>query len=116
LRVENSVALRAIIVEVFAALTRAEVLERLEAAQIANAAVNTMGDVWKHPQLAARDRWSQIDSPSGSLPALIPPGSSSAFDARMDKIPALGEHSAAILTELGYTSEALQGLKQQGVI
>ena len=116
LRVENSGALRVIIVEVFAALTRAQVLERLEAAQIANAAVNTMRDVWEHPQLVARNRWSQVDSPSGPLPALIPPGSSSAFDARMDKVPALGEHSAAILTELGYASEALQDLKQQGVI
>jgi len=78
--------------------------------------VNTMRDVWRHPQLAARDRWSKVDSPSGPLPALIPPGTSSAFDARMDKVPALGEHTAAILIELGYASEAVQDLKQQGVV
>src|SRR5690606_16628440 len=83
-RVANQASLRALIVTAFASLSRHQVIERLEQAQIANASVNTMHDVWRHPQLAQRGRWRQVESPVGPLPALIPPGSSSAFEARMD--------------------------------
>src|SRR5690606_19971159 len=113
-RVENKDALRVLIVTVFAALTREQVIERLEAASIANASVNTMADVWAHPQLQQRARWTQIDSEVGSLPALIPPATNSEFQARMDKVPALGEHSAAILQKLGYTPEQIQTYTEQG--
>ena len=116
LRVQNKDILRLLIVTVFASLSREQVLQRLDAAQIANASVNTMSDVWDHPQLAARDRWRQIDSPAGPLPALIPPASSSAFQARMDPVPALGEHNADILAELGYSDDQVRDLKLQGVI
>lgn len=115
-RVENKEALRVLIVTVFAALTREQVIERLEAANIANASVNTMADVWTHPQLRQRGRWSRVQSEAGPLPALIPPATSSAFQPRMDKIPALGEHSAAILRQLGYTSEQIYAYAEQGVI
>src|SRR4249920_2668250 len=73
-RVAERTALRAIIVEVFAPLTTPQVVERLEAAQIANARVNTMHEVWEHPQLKARGRWREIGSPVGALPAMLPPG------------------------------------------
>lgn len=116
LRVANKEALRAVITTVFASLSRAQVIERLEAAQIANASVNTMRDVWAHPQLASRNRWRDIDSPAGPLPALVPPGTNSAFEARMDAIPALGEHSAPILAELGYTEAQIREFIQHGVI
>src|SRR3546814_127856 len=116
LRVANKEALRVLIVTAFASLSRAQVVERLEAASIANAGVNTMSDVWAHPQLAQRGRWREVDSAVGPLPALIPPASSSAFQARMDKIPALGENSAAILAELGYTAEQIKTFTQQGII
>jgi itaconate CoA-transferase len=116
LRVENRDVLQGLIVATFAALTRDQVLERLDAAQIANASVNTMSDVWNHPQLAARERWREVDSPAGPLPALIPPASSSAFAARMDKIPALGEHSAAILGDLGYSGADVARLAREKVI
>lgn len=97
----NRNALRAIILDTFAALTAQQVIERLETAQIANARMNTMAEVWAHPQLAARQRWTQVGSPVGPLPALLPPGVSDAFDYRMDPIPAVGEHTASILRELG---------------
>jgi len=116
LRVENKEALRVLIVTAFAALTREQVIARLEAAAIANASVNTMQDVWRHPQLASRQRWREVDSPAGPLPALLPPASSSAFQPRMDKIPGLGEHSTAILRSLGYTEEQIQAFKQRGII
>lgn len=115
-RVANKEALRVLIVTTFASLSRAQVIERLEAASIANASVNTMQDVWNHPQLAERQRWSTVDSAVGPLPALIPPATNSAFEARMDKIPALGENSASILAGLGYSQDQIQGLAQQGVI
>jgi crotonobetainyl-CoA:carnitine CoA-transferase CaiB-like acyl-CoA transferase len=77
------------------------VIERLEAAQIANARVNSLADVWAHPQLQARGRWRDVGSSAGPLPALLPPGRNTSFDYRMDPIPQVGEHTQAILQELG---------------
>ena len=90
-------------------------LERLEAAQIANAQVNTMRDVWAHPQLKARGRWVEIGSPQGPLPAMLPPGS---WDVppRMDPVPALGEHTDAILAELGYGTAQVEALHAAGAV
>ncbi|OLU31078.1 CoA transferase [Pseudomonas sp. PA15(2017)] len=115
-RSANREVLRGIIVETFAALSAEQVIERLEQAQIANAHVNDMAGVWAHPQLKARDRWRQVDSPGGSLPALLPPGSNSAFAPRMDAVPALGEHTDALLAELGYSDAAIAGLKVSGAV
>jgi len=115
-RSANREALRAIIVETFAALTAEQVIERLEQAQIASAHVNDMAGVWNHPQLKARDRWRQVDSPAGALPALLPPGSNSAFTPRMDGIPGLGEHTESLLAELGYSDAAIAGLKATGAV
>ena len=109
-------ALRTIIVDAFAALGAAEVLRRLDEAQIANAQVNTMHELWQHPQLQARRRWTEVATPNGPIPALLPPGRSSAFDARMDAVPALGEHTGPILAELGWSAEAIDDLRRDGAI
>ena len=101
LRHENRAALEAIILNVFSHLTAAQVIERLDAAPIANARMNTMAEVWTHPQLQARRRWVDVDSPVGPLPALLPPGLSSAFEYTMGAIPRVGEHNEAILAEFG---------------
>ena len=101
LRNEHREALRHLIVDRFSTLDSRQVRERLDRAQIANADVNTMRDVWAHAQLAARARWTEVDSPAGAVPALKPPGASDAFEPRMDGIPAVGAHNAAILAELG---------------
>lgn len=93
--------LQNIILHVFASLTTPQVIARLETANIANARMNTMADVWAHPQLQARERWMQVDSPAGPLPALLPPGKQTAFDYRMAAIPRVGEHTEAILKEFG---------------
>jgi crotonobetainyl-CoA:carnitine CoA-transferase CaiB-like acyl-CoA transferase len=101
LRSANRVELEAIILSTFSTLTAEQVVERLDSAQIANANMNSMADLWAHPQLKARDRWTSIGSPAGDLPALLPPGKQSSFDYRMDAVPTVGEHTQAILAELG---------------
>jgi len=105
LRNENREALRGIIHERFRPLTSAQVRERLDRAQIANADVNDMHDVWRHPQLAARSRWAEVQSSSGPIPALKPPGVSDRFEPRMHAIPRVGEHNDAIFAELGLHPE-----------
>ena len=109
-------ALRGVIVEAFAPLTAAQVIERLEAAGIANAQMNTLSDVWVHPQLAARERWQEVGTPAGMIPALLPPGLPTSFEPRMDPVPALGEHTDAILRELGYDSAQIDALRAAGTI
>jgi len=109
-------ALRDLIVAAFSALTSDQVIQRLDEAQIANARVNDMHDVWRHPQLAARDRWTEVGSPVGPIPALRPPGATDAFTPRMDAVPALGEHTDAILAELGCPSATIAALRREGVI
>ena len=107
----NREALRALIVETFASLSAAEVEARLDAAQIANARMNDMAGLWAHPQLKARQRWREVGTPAGEVPALLPPGRSNAFDHRMDAVPRIGEHAEAILRELGRSPEQIAALR-----
>jgi itaconate CoA-transferase len=115
-RVAARDALHAIIVDVFNALTVDQVVARLERALIANARVNTMQDVWAHPQLAARKRWTVVDTPRGAVPALLPPGAPAAYTPRMDAVPGLGQHSGGILGELGYSRGEIEMLRKEGAI
>ena len=115
-RAANRDALRVLIVQAFASLTIEQVTERLEAAQIANARVNEMKDVWAHPQLQARQRWREINSPAGALPSLLPPASSNAYTPRMDPVPAVGEHTDAVLAWLGYAPDAVARLRASEVV
>lgn len=107
----NREALAAIILATFAPLTTEQVVQRLEQAQIANARMNDMAGLWAHPQLKARRRWQNVGSPAGDIPALLPPGRSNAFDYRMDAVPAVGQHTSAILQELGYRDTDMAALK-----
>ena len=102
-RNENRSVLEKIILDTFSELSIQQVTDRLEQAQIANAKMNNMADLWAHPQLKSRDRWVTVDSPAGELPALLPPGQQTSFDYRMDGIPSVGQHTQAILNELGMT-------------
>ena len=109
-RTANRARLRGVIVELFSKMTIAQVEQKLEEAQIANARVNEMKDVWAHPQLKARNRWTEVQSPVGLLPALLPPATNNQFDARMDPIPGIGEHTRTILKELGVDEAAIARL------
>jgi crotonobetainyl-CoA:carnitine CoA-transferase CaiB-like acyl-CoA transferase len=115
-RLANREALHGEIERVFSGLTGAQVIERLEAADIANARLNTMAEFWRHPQLAARSRWTKVGSPGGMIDALKPPFNLSGFEARMDAVPALGEHTRALLAELGYASAEIDRLAAEGVV
>ncbi|GAA2098548.1 CoA transferase [Streptomyces albiaxialis] len=98
----------------FAELTSAEAIELLAAVPVANARVNTLDEVWHHPQLAARGRWHEVGTPAGPVPSPAPPGM--VADApRMDPVPALGEHTRAILGELGLADGEIDTLVAEGV-
>ena len=98
----------------FAELTTAAATELLAAVPVAFARVNSMAEVWAHPQLAARGRWHQIGTPAGPVPALAPPGLADTAP-RMDPVPALGEHTRPILAELGLRGEEIDALVARGV-
>ncbi len=108
--------LHALILEAFAAMTAEQVVRRLEEVQIANARVNDMHGVWAHPQLQARERWTSVPTANGPIPALLPPGRTDAYAPRMDAVPGLGQQSEAILAELGWSAEAIDVMRGDGVI
>ena len=115
-RVDQRAALRAIILQVFAALSAEQIVERLEAAQIANARVNDMHDVWRHAQLHARRRFTEVMTPLGPVAALRPPALPASFEPRMDPVPAVGEHTSALLRELGYDAATIDALRRDGAV
>jgi len=116
-RLAHKNKLRDIIETVFSGLTAAQLIERLESAQIANAQLNEMADLWQHPQLAARRRWGQIDTPAGPVPALFPPHHlSGAAAPPMGPVPALGQHTDAILAELGYSQFDIARLRAERAV
>ena len=101
---------------VFSSLSSDEVVARLERADIANARLNDMAQFWRHPQLEARERWRKVASPAGELDMLKPPFNLDGMEPRMDAIPAVGEHTRPILTELGYTEREIGILAAGGAI
>jgi itaconate CoA-transferase len=108
--------LYALIVGVFAGLTAEQVIERLDEAQIANAHMNDMHDLWEHAQLKARHRWTEVATPAGPVPALLPPGQPNGYAPRMDPVPALGQHTDAILGELGFDAERIAKLHAEKAV
>jgi itaconate CoA-transferase len=115
-RVANRPELAKIIDGVFRGLTATELLDRLDRAQIASARINSMEDVWQHPQFQARQRWRTVETPEGSIPALIPPCTFAGFEARMDPIPALGAHTEQVLKEIGYSGVDIARLRTEEVV
>lgn len=115
-RVAARQELQAIIVEVCSHLSAEQLVARLDDAQIANARMNEMREVWEHPQLKARGRWTEVDTPAGKVPALMPPAIPASWAPRMDGVPALGQHTEAILGQLGYGAEVIARFRAEHVI
>jgi crotonobetainyl-CoA:carnitine CoA-transferase CaiB-like acyl-CoA transferase len=115
-RFRNREAFHAEVNKVFSGLKAAEIVERLEGAEIANARLNDMHEFWRHPQLAARGRWAKVGSPGGELDMLKPPLNLSGLEPRLDPIPALGEHTRSILAELGYGAREVEALAAAGAV
>jgi itaconate CoA-transferase len=105
-----------IIVKALSALTAEQVVRRLDEAQIGNARMNDMHEVWDHGQLHARKREVEVMTPVGAIKALLPPGVPDDFEPRMDPIPAIGQHTDAILRELGYSQAEIGMLREQGAV
>jgi itaconate CoA-transferase len=115
LRAESKVALTQIITARFSDCTAEQVIKRLDQAGIANAKMNEMRDIWNHAQLEARNRWRKVDTPVGRIPALLPPGGIGT-EPRMGAVPALGEHTASLLAEIGYSENDIAALQKEKVI
>ena len=115
-RNEKRTELLEIINACFSKLSSELLIARLEKAQIANAHLNDMAGLWKHEQLKARNRWTEVDTPNGSIAALLPPGLNDSYDYRMDPIPAVGQHTDAILKELGMSESEIASMRVSGAI
>lgn len=109
-------ALHKIIVDAFSGMTGEQVVARLDEAKIGNSSLNDMAHVWNHKQLAARKRWAEVETTVGKVKAMMPPGMPEDFDPRMDAIPAVGEHTDAILAELGYGEQQIARLRETGAV
>ncbi|APB99280.1 CaiB/BaiF CoA transferase family protein [Polynucleobacter asymbioticus] len=115
-RNEKRVELLAIIDQCFKILSTEQLIARLEKAQIANARLNDMHGLWKHEQLQARNRWAKVETPAGSIPALLPPGLNNSYEYRMDAIPAVGQHTESILQEIGLNDSNIAEMRASGAI
>jgi itaconate CoA-transferase len=116
LRVQHREALTRAIEAVFSELTLAEVLRRLESANLASANVNSVRQYLDHPQLAHRDCWREVGTPAGPIRALIPPVRIEGVEPVMGAVPALGEHTSAVLQELAFDKDTIARWAERGVI
>ena len=115
-RVANVDALYQQIEEVFVGLSADDIIARLEKAAIAYARLNSVRQFADHPQLAARRRWSEVESPVGPLRAMLPPVTMAGVTPRMDAIPDVGQQTDAILDELGYSSDTIARWREAGLV
>jgi itaconate CoA-transferase len=116
LRVTNRGALQAAIESAFAGLTTSAVIERLESVRIAWARMNSVDEFLEHPQLSGRDCWREIGSPVGPLRATIPPVRMEGVEPTMGDVPSLGQHTEAILAELGIARDTIAAWRSEGAI
>ena len=115
-RLANREELLALVREVFGSMSAAELVERLDRANIANARMNAVEEVWAHPQLAARGRWTQMGSPVGPVPVLRPPVTHADFEPEIGSVPTVGEHTGPILDELGYCAAEVEQFRAAAIV
>ncbi len=115
-RREHRIELTALIEDYFSDKTSLDVVKKLDAAGIANGRLNEPADVWEHVQFKARDRWREVETPNGPVRALLPPFAFADAEAMMGPVPALGQHTDAVLGELGYSANEISALHAAGAI
>ncbi len=115
-RVANRVELEALIGQRFTELTQAQATELLDRIRVASAGVNSVAEFLAHPVLEARNRWRDVPTPGGPVRALLPPVDIAGASARMDAVPGVGEHSADVLAELGFSTDAIDDLRARGIV
>ncbi|MFD6496937.1 CaiB/BaiF CoA transferase family protein [Streptomyces sp. NPDC060188] len=116
-RVTNRERVDTLVAKALGALGADEAVGRLDAAGIACARLRDVREVAEHPQLAARNRWRDVDSPAGPLRALLPPITlPGGEEARMGAVPRLGEHTGVVLRGLGLTESDVAALRRDGVV
>ncbi len=98
-RVKHDDELTEIIEGVLGTMTPDSVAGRLDEAGIASARLRTPAEFAAHPQLEARDRWREVDTPAGQVRGLLPPVTVPGREAAMGAVPALGEHTESVLAE-----------------
>jgi len=113
-RVANRAELTRIIEQAFAALSADDVVRRLDAAAIANGRLNDVHAFASHEQLHARRRWRTIDTSTGEIDALLPAADLSGGEAVMGDVPAVGQHTESVLSELGYDDAAIASMRATG--
>jgi crotonobetainyl-CoA:carnitine CoA-transferase CaiB-like acyl-CoA transferase len=116
LRNDHRAEMNALIEAVFATMTTPQVVEKLEAAGIANARLNTMQEFWDHPQLEARNRWREVGSPAGPLDAMLSPLNIAGMEPGISAVPGVGQHTCAVLAELGYAPADIEALAKEGAV
>jgi itaconate CoA-transferase len=115
-RTQRRAEVTGLIERVFGALTAEQVVAKLDAAGIANARINTPEEMWQHPQLKARNRWREMGSPVGPIPTLLPPATMPEFEARLDPVPAVGEHTDRILADIGCSKADIAELRAAAAV
>ncbi|WP_433873437.1 CaiB/BaiF CoA transferase family protein [Saccharopolyspora sp. CA-218241] len=115
-RVAHRAELDEVIAARFAELDADRVGELLDACGIANAGLNSVAEFLEHPALVERDRWRDVAIPGATVQALVPPANLAGVAPRMDPVPDVGEHSAAILAGLGRDAAEIDRLRADGVI
>jgi itaconate CoA-transferase len=115
-RSSNREALKKIIEEKFSNFTSQEVASKLDQAQIAFASVNDMPEVWDHPQLRALNRLIDTKTPQGTVKSFKPPGNNSSYEPSLGPVPALGEHTADILADLGFDASEIKRFQENEVV
>jgi itaconate CoA-transferase len=115
-RVKHRAQLDDAINRVFSTLTAQEILDRLDAAGIASARMNSVAEFVRHPQLSGRNRWREIGSPAGALLAPMPPVHMEDVEPVMGAVPALGQQTDGILEELGFSRDRIDQWRREGTI
>ncbi len=115
-RFSNKDALTEIITRSFSTISSQEVIKRLDDAKIANARLNNVEEFFNHPQLEARNRWRNLDTPNGTVRSLIPPVTMENFQPKMDPVPSVGEDTESILLEFGFDHSTIGNLRDSKAI